>query len=159
MSVHPASAPMLRTVMEYVATLTQRRELVERAVTRIMVEVRAGQHHRRPSTLRQDVFCRSSCAPPLPVAPAMPFPVPPSSVPEMEYFLPMGAPAMLASAPCPHKANMVGELRPVDRVQKHVLGSDRHQASPSEAPGCGAPSITEPALQRSAPGRAWHDDT
>lgn len=33
---------------------------------------------------------------------------------------------MLASAPCPYEAHMVRELRPIDRVQKHVLGSDRH---------------------------------
>jgi hypothetical protein len=32
---------------------------------------------------------------------------------------------MLAAPPCPHEADMVRELRPFDRVQEHVLGTDR----------------------------------
>ena len=42
MRVHPTPASVLRAIVEHVATLAQRRELMERAVTRIMVEVRAG---------------------------------------------------------------------------------------------------------------------
>lgn len=42
MSVHPASAPMLWSIVKHVASLAERRELVERTVARIMVEVRAG---------------------------------------------------------------------------------------------------------------------
>lgn len=58
MRVHPTPAPMLRTIVKYVAALAESRELVERAVAGIMVEVRAGQHHRRPSAVRQDVLRR-----------------------------------------------------------------------------------------------------
>lgn len=116
MRVHPAPSSMLRTVMDHVAALAQRRQLVERAVAGIMVEVSAGQHHRRPGAESQDVFRGPSHASALAVAPAMPLPVPPSSIPQMEHPLPMRASTMLASAPCPHETHMVRELRPVDRV-------------------------------------------
>jgi hypothetical protein len=159
MGVHPTPAAVFRAIVEHVAALAQRRQLMERAVTGVVVEVRAGQYHRRPSTVYQNVLGRPSHAATLPVAPTMPLAVPPSSVPEMKYSLSVRPPAMFAGASCPHKTNMMRELRPVDRVQEHVLGSDRHQASPSEAPGCRALGITEPALRQSTPDRAWHDDT
>ena len=79
--VHPAPAPVLRAVVEHVAALAERRELVEGTVARIMVEVRAGQYNRRPSPLQQNVFPRPSHASTLAVAPVMPFSVPPSSIP------------------------------------------------------------------------------
>ena len=115
MRIHPAPAPMFRAIVDHVTPLAQCRQLVERAVARVVVKVRTGQHHRRPRTVHQDVLCRPSHASTLAIAPAMPLPVPPSSIPHMEYFLPMGAPAMLAASPCPHEAHMMRELgkRPV----------------------------------------------
>jgi hypothetical protein len=64
---------------------------------------------------------------------------------------------MLAAPPCPHEADMVRELRPVDRVQEHVLGTDRHQAADPSMLDCGLSGIMRLTSQRSAPGRAWHD--
>jgi hypothetical protein len=49
---------------------------------------------------------------------------------------------MFAGAPCPHEAYMTRELWPVDRVQKHVLGSDRHQSFLSGAASCGTVGVT-----------------
>lgn len=133
MCVHPAPAPMLWPIVEHVASLAERRELVQRTVAGIMIEVCAGQYNRRPSPLQQNVLRRPSHASTLTVAPVTPVPVPPSPIPQMEYLLLMRAPAMLAAPPCPHEAHMVRKLRPIDWVQEHVFGSDRHQASPSKA--------------------------
>lgn len=120
---------MLRAIVEDVATLAQRRELVERAIARIMVEVCAGQYHGRPGTILQNILSRPPHAPSSTAAPALPFTVPPSSIPEMKHSLPVRAPAMLAAVPGSYETHMVRELRPIDRVQKHVLGTDRHQAA------------------------------
>jgi len=155
--VHPATASMLRTIVEHVAALTERCELMQRAVARIMVEVRTGQDHRCPPSLQQDVLRRPSYAPALAIAPALPAPVPPPPVAKVEDLLPVRTSTMLAVSPCPHEAYLVRELRPVDRVQEHVLGADRHQASPSEASGFAVQRIMEPPSLQSALGRALHD--
>jgi hypothetical protein len=42
---------MFGTVMDHVASLAKRRQVVERAVAGIMVEVSTGQYHWRPSAL------------------------------------------------------------------------------------------------------------
>ncbi len=142
--------------MDHVASLTERCQLVVRAVAGIMVEVSTGQYHWRPPALYQDVLCRPSHAPASAIAPALPAPIPPPSVAEVEDLLHMGTPTMLAAPPCPYEAYLVRELDPVDRVQEHVLRADRHQAPPSEASGCGVPGIMGSALLRSVPGRASH---
>jgi len=49
--VHPATASMLRSIVEHVAALAERCELVKRTVARIMIEVRTGQDHRCPPAL------------------------------------------------------------------------------------------------------------
>jgi len=99
MGVHPAPSTMLRSIMNHVAALAERRHPVECAVARIMIKVGTGQHHRRPGTVRQNILRGPSYAPPLAIAPAEPLPVPPSPVTQMEDFQAVGAAAMLALAP------------------------------------------------------------
>ena len=70
MCVHPAPAAMLRPVVDHVTALAERRHPVQRTVARIMGEMGTGQHHRRPSTVRQDILRGTSHAPPLAIAPA-----------------------------------------------------------------------------------------
>jgi hypothetical protein len=51
MRIHPAPASMFGTVMDHVASLAERCQLVKRAVAGIMVEVSTGQYHWRPSSM------------------------------------------------------------------------------------------------------------
>jgi len=125
--VHPAPAPMLGAVMDHVTTLAERGELVERAVAGVVVEVGAGQHHRRPGAVSQDVAGRSLHPPALAVAPVQPPPIPPAAVAEVEDAFPVRAAAMLAAPAGAHEADVMGQLRPVDRVEEDMLGPDRHQ--------------------------------
>ena len=71
---------VLGGIVEHVAALAERCELVKRTVARIMVKVRTGQDHRCPPALYQNVFRRPSHAPAPAIAPALPVPIPPPSV-------------------------------------------------------------------------------
>ena len=97
------------------------------AITRIVIEVRAGQHHWCPPALDQDVLGRSSYPSPGAVAPVLPAPVPPSTVAKVENSLPVRTPAMLAAPTCSHEPNKMRELWPVDGIQKDVLRADWHE--------------------------------
>ena len=113
--------------MNHVTALAKRRQVPKCAIAGIMVEMRTGEHHGRPSALDKNVFRWSSHAPTPAVPPAQPGPVPPASVAQMKDLLSVRTRAMLASSLCPDEANELRELRPVDRVQKHMFGADRHQ--------------------------------
>ncbi len=125
--VHPAPAPMLGAVVDHVTALAERGELVERAVAGIVVEMCAGQHHRRPGAVSQDVAGRPSHPPALAITPAQPFLIPPAAVAEVEDAFPVRASAMLAAPAGAYEADMMGQLRPVDRVKEDMLSADRHQ--------------------------------
>lgn len=58
MRVHPAATTMLGTVVDHVAALAERCQLVQRTVARVMVEMCAGEHHRCPFAYTEDVFRR-----------------------------------------------------------------------------------------------------
>jgi hypothetical protein len=64
----------------------------------------------------------------------------------MEDFLAVGATAMLALAPCPDKADMIRQLRPVDRVEVQMLGADGHQASDTGSVNRDEPVLSEVAV-------------
>ena len=137
---------MLGPVVDHVAALAERCHLVERAVAGIVIEVRTGQHHRCPQPLNKYVLCGTSHTPPLPAAPAKPLAVPPPPISQMEDPLTMGATAMLASASCPNETDMMRQLRPVDRIQEHMFGTDRHQTSDPVAGDRDAPAVSEAAV-------------
>lgn len=107
MRVHPTSTAMLRTVVNHVAALAERCQLVKRAVAGIMIEMRAGQDHRCPFSHLKDVLSRSTNTPAVAVTPIRPAFVPPASVSEVEDPLPMWAPAMFAASACPYEADQM----------------------------------------------------
>lgn len=127
MRVQPATTAMLGSIVDHVAALAQGCQLVEGAVTGIVVEVRAGQHHFGPFASCEDVLGWASHAPPLRTPPVEPLRVPPPPVPQMKDALAMRSPTMLANAPCPFEADEVRDMLPVDRVQKDMFRADRHQ--------------------------------
>ena len=96
---------MLRSIVDHVAALAQGGELVEGAVTGIVVEVRAGQHHFGPLASCEDVLGRATCAPPLRTPPVEPLRIPPPAISEMKDALAMWPPTMLANASCPFEAD------------------------------------------------------
>ena len=55
--------------LQYPERLNAGAELIERAVAGIVVQMRAGEHHRRPASLQQDVLSRTLGPPSLAVAP------------------------------------------------------------------------------------------
>ena len=64
----------------------------------------------------------------------------------MEDPLAVGTFAMLALSVCPDKADMIRQLRPVDRVQVPMLGTDGHQASDTGAVDRDEPVVSEAAV-------------
>ena len=128
------------------AALAERGHPVERTVARIMVQVGTGQHHWRPQALDQDVLGWAPHTPPLAVAPAEPLAVPPASIAEMENPLSMRTATMLAAPRCPHEADMIGQLWPVDRIQVYMFRTDRHQASDPALAECDDPADSDAAV-------------
>jgi len=104
MRVHPTSPAMLRAVVNHVAALAERGQLVKRAVAGVMIEMRAGEHHRCPFAHMEDVLGRSTHTSTVAVTPIRPAFVPPASVAQMKDPLPMRTSAMLAASACPHEA-------------------------------------------------------
>ena len=132
--VPPALPSMLRRVVNHMATLTKRSEIARQAVARIVVEMRAGQHdigrpHRRKgeAALDRDPFATAG-------APAGGIGIPPATVAEMGNPAHMRSGAMLAACAGSVEPDYVRQLRPVDRVQPAVFGSDRHPDSMSQSP-------------------------
>lgn len=64
----------------------------------------------------------------------------------MEDPLAVGAPAMLALTVSPDKADMMRQLRPVDRVEVQMFGTDGHQASDTGAVDLDDPVVSEAAV-------------
>ena len=67
MRVHPSPAPMLGRIVDHVAALAERRQLVEGAVAvaGIVVEVGTGQHHGGPPAAGEQIVRPSPHAPPM----------------------------------------------------------------------------------------------
>lgn len=107
MCVHPTSTAMLRTVVNHVAALADRDQRVQRAVAGVMVEMRAGQHHRRPFPDMEDVLGRPTNTSTIAVSPIRPAFIPPASVAEVEDPLPMRTPAMFAASSCLHEVDQM----------------------------------------------------
>ena len=127
MRVQPATTAMLGRIVDHVAALAQSCQLVEGAVAWIVVEVGAGQHHLGPLAACQDILGRATYAPTLRTPPVEPLRIPPPAISEMENTLAMRSPTMFANAPCPFEADEARDMLPVDRVEKDMFRSDRHQ--------------------------------
>lgn len=129
-AIPPALPAMFRRVVQHVAPLAQRREVRRRIITRIVIEMRAGQHdprhphlcQRNPQRRDPPAFRRS---------PASPLGVPPTSVAEMRHPPQMWTAATLAATARTVEPDRGGQLRPVDRIEPAVFGTDRHDDSMS----------------------------
>lgn len=129
-AIPPALPAMLGRVVQHVAPLAQRREVRGRVITRIVIEMRAGQHDPRHPHLRQRNPQRRDPAT-LGRSPASPLAIPPTPVAQMRHALQMRTTAALATTTRAVKADRCGQLRPVDRIEPAVFGTDRHDDSMS----------------------------
>lgn len=122
----PALPAMLGRIVEHVTSLTQRGQVRRRVVARIMVEMRAGEHDKgRPHARERDALAHPD--PPTATAPPAPrLRVPPSPVTQMRDIRAVRPPAPLAARSGAAETDCIGQLRPVDRIQPAVLGTDRH---------------------------------
>lgn len=125
----PALAQMLHLVVENMAALAERLEVLRIVVTRVVIEVRAGQIHTGGlnhcvggQAFQRRQFERTS----LTVAPGLRSLIPPAAIAQVNDQLAVRPAASLAAASGPPEADHVGQLRPVDRVEKAVLRADRH---------------------------------
>lgn len=138
--VEPSPSAMFARIMAHVAALAECSEVARPVVARIVVQVRAGQHHTRYSegrgwpdasqprlhALQRHWRKQAAHPPPLPVAPACRILVPPLAIAEMVYVATVGTPAMLAPPLRPGEPDMVRQLSPVDGVEPAMLARDRH---------------------------------
>ena len=127
MGVHPPASPMLGGIVDQVASLAKRSQLFEATVAWIRMEMGARQNHRYPLAHVKNIVGRSTNSPALPVPPIPAFRVPPLSVTHVEDAFQMSPTTMLAAAFGTDKPNEVGDMQPIDRVQKNMLRTDRHR--------------------------------
>ena len=124
--VQPAPTPVLGCVVDHVAALAQRGEIVRLAVGRIVIEVSAGEHHAGGPGDSDDIVARLADVPPPPVPPAMPFAIPPAAIAQVDDGSAMRTAAMFASSFRPPEADEPRQLRPVDWVQPAMFSGDWH---------------------------------
>lgn len=127
MGIHPPTSPMLGRVMDHVASLAKRSQLFKATVAWIVMEMGTRQHYRCPLARVKNIVGRSANPPTLPVPPIAAFRVPLPSVAHVEDALQMSPTAMLAATFGTDKPNEVGDMPPIDRVQKNMLRTDRHR--------------------------------
>ena len=127
MGIHPPASPMLGGIVDQVASLAKRSQLFEATVAWIRMEMGARQNHRCPLAHVKNIVGRSTNSPALPVPPIPAFRVPPLSVTHVEDAFQMSPTTMLAAAFGTDKPNEVGDMQPIDRVQKNMLRTDRHR--------------------------------
>ncbi len=145
----PAAAAVLGPVVRQVAALAQGREIALVVVTRIMIEVRAGQHdaggrqHRLTGQFGQAQLprhalrrCQPAHAPAAIVAPAAPLLVIPAPVAQMPHPCAMRPAAMLTAPLGTLETDKGRKLAPVDRVEPAMVRTDRHGYD-SESIGAG----------------------
>jgi hypothetical protein len=129
-AIPPALPAMFGCVVQHVAPLTQCREVRRRVVAGIVIQMCAGQHDPRHPHLRQrDAQRRDPAA--LRRSPASPFAVPPAPVAQMRHPLQMRTATALAATARAVEPDRRGQLRPVDRIEPAVFGTDRHDDSMS----------------------------
>ena len=139
--VHPAPAPVFGRVMDHVAPLAERSEVARPVVARIVVEVRAGEHHARDEQLRRGLepgehellaldrvgMPERAHATTVPVPPDPAIIVPPHAVAQVTDAPPVRTPAAFAPALGASEPDEARQLAPVDRVKPAMFGSDRHE--------------------------------
>lgn len=136
---------MLGCVVDHVASLAERGEVARPVVSRVMVQVSAGQHdaghtwtwwvYARQYELDGQKIgqgCQSSDTPALSIAPSRAVLVPPSSVTQVDDLSTMRSLAVFATPLRPAKADQVRQLGPVDRIKPAVFRRDRHDDSMSQ---------------------------
>ena len=140
----PASAQVLRLVVQDMAALTQRREVLWHVVERVVVEVGRGQRHAGAAPGRP-VLGRPRSVPDhlaLPAPPGLPLVVPPPAVAEVDHRSPVWPSAALALTLGASEADGGRQLGPVDRVEPAEMRPDRQGAGHSDegedpSLGCG----------------------
>lgn len=123
----PPPALMLGPIMDHVASLAPCREVGRGVVGRVVVPVGGGQENSRHARAAEHVHRAGEAdLPASSVTPDTALRVPPSSVAEVIYEVTMRPTAGLAPALGALEADHLGELRPVDGIEKAVLAPDRH---------------------------------
>lgn len=123
----PASA-MLRAIVKDMAALAPCREVGVGVDARVVVPMRRREVDLRPADHRGDLGrarlrAELSAAP---ITPSAGLGVPPPAVPQVQDDPAVRSAALLAQALRAAEPDHSGELRPIDRVEKTVLGLDRH---------------------------------
>lgn len=123
---------MFGAIMVHVAALAEGCEVLRGVIRRVVIAVPGGQNHACGAHASQDVIDpdRQTDEVPSPIAPGDNLRVPPATIAEMEYGLPMWAGADLTAALRPLEADHGRELRPVDGIEEAVLASVRHGYQP-----------------------------
>ena len=146
---------MLLGIVERMAPLAERGEVVRAVVARVMVEMRAGQDHTcdrktrgRGHAYKAGLFRLKRKGPwqlahPLAttIAPSVSLGIPSCAVAQVRDILPVWAATVLTAALGTREADHLGQLAPVDRVKPAVLRSDRHGLSLSHDLGRGNPYV------------------
>lgn len=92
-----------------------------------MIDMRGRQHHLGLPKLALVIpIIDPGNRPALPVPPAPLVRIEPATIAKMADHPTMGAPADLATAPCPLEPDYPTEFSPVDRIEAFELRSDRH---------------------------------
>ena len=127
----PASALVLGSIVEHVAALAKRCQVLVGVVAWIVVSVGGRQHHSGRAHASEEIRLpqASAEAPSLAITPAAALGIPPAAITEVEDPLQVRAVARLATPSCAVEADHVGELRPVNWVEVAMLPPDRHPRS------------------------------
>ena len=117
---------MLWPIVQQVAALAPRREVLELAVSRVVVEVAGGEPDDGPA--EPVGFVWAGCPTTAVIAPGAVLTVEPTPITHAEDEFAMRPAAALAAAVGASETNGGRQLWPVDRVEGTLLGTDRHRS-------------------------------
>ena len=128
----PAAPAMLGPVVDHVAALTEGGEVGVRVIAGVVVAMGGSQHDPGRTNAGEHIIDPQGWTgdPSSPVTPRPGVSVPPAAIAEVVDDPSMGALAGFAAALGPAEADRDRELRPVDRIEKAMLGADRHGLTP-----------------------------
>lgn len=118
---------MFDRIVDHVAALAERREIILCAVRRIVIEMGAGQHDPCRADEREDVVAGGSNPASPAIAPDTTARIPPPPVAQMYDDLPMRSVAMVAAPLGAREAHELRQFAPVDRIEPAMFGADRHE--------------------------------
>lgn len=117
--------------MNHMATLAKRLKISSIIVAGIVVQMRGGEDYPGgPSAADERRGCAHLQQPSMAILPSPDFFAPPAAIPQMGDYCPMRPVTLLASSTRTFEPDLVGQLRPVNRIKPTVLRTDRHQERP-----------------------------